>query len=663
MGLLEGQNLGPYRIIGQLGQGGMATVFKAYHAKLDRYVAIKIMHQAFQEDPDFLARFEREARIVARLGHPHIVPVYDYAEYEAQPYLVMKFVEGQTLKARLNDGAMKLDEIIQLMTAIADALDYAHRQGVLHRDIKPSNIIIDKDGVPYLTDFGLARIAQAGESTMSQDMLLGTPQYISPEQAMGKKELDSRTDIYSLGVVLYEMIVGRVPFSADTPYAIIHDHIYRPLPLPTLVNPDIPEAIEKVLLKALAKDPADRYETASLMMSGLNAAVKASGITELKADRVSMAAVSLARMREEDALTALRGSAALPIGGAIPSPVASATSATQARPENVKGKYWLTGGLVALGLICFLIFAITTSAMDSLRQLSDLPTLPPNPVVANMTQTEAPATIVPAQTQASATETPSSSATLTASVEATEAATIGSSALPAVESTAEVLDGIMLYAVPRLSVSDAQAAVTANPNDPAAYLALSMAYLIDGNSANAASAFTTGYSLTTEPVRYLLTGAHTADKAGNIGLAAVTYSQAYRQSVITNTYPQTREIVGSYLYEAAQHSAAQIGSPELQRITDAPEGSDYPLLEAMAARIYMGRNNLVAAERWVSRALLADNTLAEAHLVRGDLYQARNAHGRARNEWTAALSSGTDTPQWVLDVLAGLLGVTLTPTG
>src|SRR5215470_637858 len=124
MGLVEGQNLGPYRIIAQLGQGGMATVFKAYHAKLDRYVAIKIMHQAFQEDPAFLARFEREAQIVARLEHPHIVPVYDYAEFEAQPYLVMKFVEGETLKARLNDGALKLDEIIQLMTAIADALDY-----------------------------------------------------------------------------------------------------------------------------------------------------------------------------------------------------------------------------------------------------------------------------------------------------------------------------------------------------------------------------------------------------------------------------------------------------------------------------------------------------------------------------------------------------------
>ncbi len=287
MPLVEGQQVGPYQIIGQLGQGGMATVFKAYHARLDRYVAIKMMHQAFQGDASFLARFEREAQIVAKLEHQHIVPVYDYDEHEGQPYLVMKFVEGRTLKNLLSERPLTLTEILDIMTPIANALTYAHQRGVLHRDIKPSNIILGQDGVPYLTDFGLARIAESGESTMSQDVMLGTPQYISPEQARGEKNLDARTDIYSLGVVLYELVVGRVPFSGDTPYAIVHDHIYSDLPLPSSINPEIPSQIEQVLLKALAKNPADRYASAAEMMRAFQHGVDESGLKKLSPDRAA----------------------------------------------------------------------------------------------------------------------------------------------------------------------------------------------------------------------------------------------------------------------------------------------------------------------------------------------------------------------------------------
>jgi serine/threonine protein kinase len=273
MPLFEGQQIGPYKIVAQLGQGGMASVYKAYHAKLDRYVAIKVMHQAFLEDPNFHARFEREAQIVAKLEHANIIPVYDYSEFEGQPYLVMKYVEGRTLKNILSKGQPALDETLRIMTPIASALTYAHARGVLHRDIKPSNIVIDNDEVPYLTDFGLARIAQAGESTMSQDVILGTPQYISPEQARGERNLDSRTDLYSLGVILYEMAVGRVPFNADTPYAIVHDHIYSELPKPSSINETITPAMESVLLKALAKEPADRFSTANEMMDAFKAAI------------------------------------------------------------------------------------------------------------------------------------------------------------------------------------------------------------------------------------------------------------------------------------------------------------------------------------------------------------------------------------------------------
>jgi serine/threonine protein kinase len=273
MPFVVGQNVGPYRIMEQLGQGGMATVYKGYHAALDRYVAIKVLHPAFREDPSFTARFTREARVVAKLEHPNIVPIYDYSEFEGQPYLVMKFIEGETLKARLARNPLSAPEAVRVIDAVGAALSYAHSKGILHRDIKPSNILLAPDGGIYLADFGLARIAQSGESTLSSDMLLGTPHYISPEQAQGSKNLDAGTDIYSLGVVMYELSVGRVPFNADTPFSIIHDHIYTPLPMPRQVNPKVPEGVERVLLKALSKSRADRYADVDSEVKAFRAAV------------------------------------------------------------------------------------------------------------------------------------------------------------------------------------------------------------------------------------------------------------------------------------------------------------------------------------------------------------------------------------------------------
>jgi tRNA A-37 threonylcarbamoyl transferase component Bud32 len=259
MPFAAGETVGAYRIIEQLGQGGMATVYKAYHPALDRYVALKVLHPAFREDASFLMRFQREAKVIARLEHPNIVPIYDYAEHMGQPYLVMKFIEGETLKARLARGPLAPEEALRILQAVGAALSHAHREGILHRDIKPSNILLTPKGEVYLADFGLARIAELGATTLSADMLLGTPHYISPEQGQGRRDLDAGTDIYSLGVVLYEIVVGRVPFTADTPFSIVHDHIFKPLPLPRSVNSRVPESVERVLLKALAKERADRY--------------------------------------------------------------------------------------------------------------------------------------------------------------------------------------------------------------------------------------------------------------------------------------------------------------------------------------------------------------------------------------------------------------------
>jgi serine/threonine protein kinase len=277
MTLQIGETVGPYEIISPLGQGGMATVYKAHHKRLDRYVAIKVMHTAFMQDDSFLARFEREARIVARLEHPNIVPVYDFSDHNGQPYLAMKYIEGPTLKRRAMKQGITLEETAHLLTPVADALDYAHAHDVLHRDMKPSNILLDLDDRPYITDFGLARIAQMGASTMSADMMLGTPFYISPEQAQGSKDLDSRTDIYAFGVILYELITGAVPFNADAAYAIVYSHIHAKPDLPSVRNPQLPKELDPILLKAMAKNPQDRYATARALMHDFNAVLASQG--------------------------------------------------------------------------------------------------------------------------------------------------------------------------------------------------------------------------------------------------------------------------------------------------------------------------------------------------------------------------------------------------
>lgn len=355
MPFVIGETVGPYRLTEQLGQGGMATVFKAYHAALDRYVAIKVLHLAFMEDPSFLARFQREARVVARLDHPHIVPIYDFAEHEGRPYLVMKFIEGETLKARLERGKLPQSEILRIIETMGAALEYAHQQNVLHRDIKPSNVLVAQDNQLYLTDFGLARMAETGESSLTADRMVGTPQYMSPEQALSKPDLDARSDIYSFGVMMYEMLVGRVPYNADTPFAIIHDHIYTPLPLPREANPDIPAPVERVLLKALAKDPLDRFASMSRLIEAYRAAV-APGGEDLLAGEVGLDATQAA-----PSLFATPTPAPAP--AAEPAAKVSVSLEVDA-PKKRRAKGWVLGcGISLLVIIVLCVFMALRSMM------------------------------------------------------------------------------------------------------------------------------------------------------------------------------------------------------------------------------------------------------------------------------------------------------------
>ncbi len=282
---LVGKTLGKYRLVEKLGQGGMAQVYKAYQPDLDRYVAIKILHPHLTGDEDFVARFRREARAVAALEHPHIVRVYDFDADEGVAFLVMEHLAGASLKSHLHDldcreERMDLEEVGRIVGTLADALDHAHRQGVVHRDLKPSNVLITTNGRPVLTDFGIARMVDTATITESGGTL-GTPAYMSPEQCRGEPG-DARSDIYALGVLLYRFCVGRVPFDADTPYAIILKHITAPLPSPRSMRPDLSEAIERVILKALAKNPDDRFQTAGDMGRALRAALESSAPSPLR---------------------------------------------------------------------------------------------------------------------------------------------------------------------------------------------------------------------------------------------------------------------------------------------------------------------------------------------------------------------------------------------
>ena len=246
----------------------MAAVYKAYQPAMERFVAVKVLPRHMSASEEFTARFRREARLVAQLQHPHILPVFDYGESEGHPYIVMPFIVSGTLADILRSHRVSLPEARRIISQIGEALGYAHARGMIHRDIKPSNILIDESGNCLLTDFGLARMAEAEDKLTASGAVMGTPAYMSPEQGTGSAT-DQRSDIYSLGIILYEMLTGRVPYTAETPIAVVFKHVQDPLPSARKFNPSLSEGLELVLLKSLAKNPEERYQTADAFVKAV----------------------------------------------------------------------------------------------------------------------------------------------------------------------------------------------------------------------------------------------------------------------------------------------------------------------------------------------------------------------------------------------------------
>jgi serine/threonine protein kinase len=401
---LIGRSIGRYHILEQLGEGGMASVYKAYDTNLERDVAIKVI-RTDQFPPalleQVLKRFEREAKVLARLTHLNIVPIIDYGEYKGSPYLVMPFLPGGTFKSAITKP-IPWQQAINLLRPIAQALAYAHEHNIIHRDIKPANILLTETGQPLLSDFGIARIIESDQATAltTTGMGVGTPEYMAPEQWFG--QAGPLSDQYSLGVVLYELVTGRKPYTADTPAAIMLKQANDPLPRPRLFVADLPDELEKVLFKVLAKRPKDRYQS----MAEFDAALE-----RLTSDKTVAAVGGLgATKRQTEVATML-------VGGTGKPPYQATRMLPELSETSQKPKKW--GRWAAIGVIlassCLLLaglgmggWYVWQKSRASKPSISQSPT----ETMLQPAQTIAPTTLHPAQTIASTyTRVPSESFT------------------------------------------------------------------------------------------------------------------------------------------------------------------------------------------------------------------------------------------------------------
>ena len=378
MSKLIGQNLGRYQILALIGEGGMATVYKAHDTHLEREVAIKVIRrEAFPPEQlnTILKRFEREAKSLGGLSHPNIVGVIDYGEYEGAPYLVMVYLPGGTLKDRLGQP-MYWRDAVRLLLPIAHALEYTHEHNIINRDIKPSNILMTEKGQPLLTDFGLVKIFEDKASTnlTASGAGLGTPDYMAPEQWTG--EATAQSDLYSLGVVLYEMITGHRPYTSDTPAGVLLKQVNEPLPLPKQYVPNLPQNVEAVLLKVLAKKPEDRYPDMRSFTDELQNLLDGIEVTATTIATKRLREQMISRVERQPQI-AQNKVEQIPVGQSQNVHVEQGRNTTPPPPpgKTQRGnRFWVVAGSIGIGLCVCL--ALASVGFLSMNGFNNAPTSP-----------------------------------------------------------------------------------------------------------------------------------------------------------------------------------------------------------------------------------------------------------------------------------------------
>jgi beta-lactam-binding protein with PASTA domain/tRNA A-37 threonylcarbamoyl transferase component Bud32 len=348
--------MGRYELTHLVARGGMAQVYRAVDLQLDRPVALKVLFPELSVDKTFVERFRREAQAAANLSHPNIVPVFDWGEDDGVYFIVMEYVDGRSLSAVLRDPQkLPPNQIAQIGAGVAAALAFAHRHGVVHRDVKPGNILITPDGEVKVTDFGIARAMNTEESLTQTGAVMGTAAYFSPEQAEGKT-VDARSDIYSLGVVLYEMAVGRPPFTGDSPVAVASKHVRDQPVLPRVANPACPAALEAVIMKAMAKDPASRYGSAEEMRADLLRFADGRPVEAGDPNVTSVMGAAAAGAAATTMMSPATGrTMAVPAGGIA---AAGPNRDDAARKRRTRNLIWLLVLLlIALGVIAYFLFS------------------------------------------------------------------------------------------------------------------------------------------------------------------------------------------------------------------------------------------------------------------------------------------------------------------
>lgn len=424
----------------------MAEVFRAYQSSLDRYVAIKVLHAFLADDPEFKSRFEREAQNVAKLRHPNIVQVYDF-EYDPAGesyYMVMELIDGPTLKDRINtlaeqDRLLEIEDVVRIVREAAGALAYAHSRSMIHRDVKPANLMIDHDERIVLTDFGIAKIVTGAQFTATGGMV-GTPAYMAPEQGLGEAG-DERSDLYSLGIILFQLLSGHLPYDAETPLATILRHLNTPTPSVRQFNPNLPESADRIVQKAIAKEAADRYQTASAFIEDLQRFER-----ELQGGPTAEIAVSQPAASDSGTIPAVPSPLPPPTADephdTLPLPKTEPTATIRSRPRqrSYAGLIVLLLLLLGAGAVAIATGALplpawlglatqTTEATQIVAAVTETPTVPTltDAVAASVTTTPATAAVVEATEEPTRTPsrtptaTPTSTATVTPSPSPTPA--------------------------------------------------------------------------------------------------------------------------------------------------------------------------------------------------------------------------------------------------